>query len=84
MVEESVLYAEAVQVRPLPPGQGVIGDSVEIVKRRDKVCPRCSDGRPICTDRKPDGARYTHGETCATYDWADDVCAKCEIAMGDA
>lgn len=44
----------------------------------DRVCPRCSDGRPICRDTRPDGTRYTHEETCATYDWADDVCAACQ------
>lgn len=38
------------------------------------ACPRCSDGLPICTDMKPDGTRYTHAETCATYEWADDLC----------
>ncbi len=44
---------------------------------RKQVCPRCSDGRPICTDKKPDGSTWTHDETCATYEWADDVCADC-------
>ncbi len=41
------------------------------------VCPRCSNGRPVCSDWKPDGTRYSHDETCAIYDWADDVCAQC-------
>ena len=41
------------------------------------VCPRCSNGRPICQDLRPDGTKYTHEETCATYDWSDDLCADC-------
>lgn len=45
------------------------------------VCPRCSNGRPICTDRKPDGSYYSHVETCDTYEWAVDVCAQCEAEM---
>lgn len=45
------------------------------------VCPRCSNGRPICTDRKPDGSRYLHSETCATYRWANEVCSPCLRAM---
>lgn len=42
------------------------------------VCPRCSNGLPICTDVRPDGHPYTHAETCATYKWADDVCDDCK------
>lgn len=45
------------------------------------VCPRCSNGRPICTDLKPDGTYYSHTETCDTYEWAVDVCAQCEAEM---
>lgn len=47
----------------------------------EKVCPRCGDGRPCCADKKSDGAPYTHAETCATYEYADDVCASCKADM---
>ena len=47
------------------------------------VCPRCANGLPICADLRPDGIRWTHEQTCATYDWADDVCAKCEARMAE-
>ncbi len=45
------------------------------------VCPRCANGRPGCSDRKPDGSYYAHAETCALYEWADDVCSSCEAEM---
>lgn len=45
------------------------------------VCPRCANGRPCCADRKPSGERYSHAETCATYQWAADVCARCKVEM---
>lgn len=47
----------------------------------DDVCPRCANGRPGCTDIKPDGTRYTHEETCATYDWSTDLCPACAVAV---
>jgi hypothetical protein len=43
-----------------------------------EICPCCSDGRPICTDLRADGSRYSHEETCATYCWSDHLCAECE------
>lgn len=53
--------------------------------RSQRVCPRCSNGRPICTDTKPDGSPYAHADTCATYEWADDVCGRCQAeASGGA
>lgn len=41
------------------------------------ICPRCANGRPICVDRKPTGAQFSHEETCATYVWSDTLCAAC-------
>lgn len=31
------------------------------------VCSCCSSGWPTCADTRPDGARYTHAETCQKY-----------------
>ena len=46
-----------------------------------EVCPRCANGLPGCTDRRADGSVYTHAETCALYEWADDVCAECDAEL---
>jgi hypothetical protein len=59
------------------PRDGVVSDVLI-----PNVCPRCANGRPTCTSRKSDGSRYSHDETCATYDWADDVCGMCALEMG--
>jgi hypothetical protein len=45
------------------------------------VCPRCGSGWPCCTDRRPDGTKFTHAETCERYRDADDVCVSCDAAM---
>lgn len=47
----------------------------------EPLCPRCSNGLPICMDYKPDGTRYTHEETCATYNWGEVVCDRCRHEM---
>ena len=47
----------------------------------EPVCPRCGSGWPCCTDRRPDGTKFTHAETCERYRDTDDVCASCETAM---
>ena len=31
------------------------------------VCACCGSGWPTCADRRPDGTRYTHAETCRKY-----------------
>lgn len=41
------------------------------------VCPRCANGHPVCSDHRPDGTRYPHNDTCATYRWGD-LCPPCE------
>lgn len=45
------------------------------------VCPRCGNGLPSCSGRKPDGSRWEHWETCERYEWAADVCARCDGEM---
>ncbi len=42
------------------------------------VCPMCANGRPVCSDRKADGTRYSHAATCAVYEWGDDLCVDCK------
>ena len=66
---------------PILPG---LADANRDLLGVDDVCPRCGNGRPICTDTKPDGTRYTHAETCATYDWADVLCDRCLIVPEEA
>lgn len=41
------------------------------------LCPRCGDGRPCCADKRPDGTRYSHADTCETYEWSDELCPSC-------
>ena len=45
------------------------------------ICPRCGDGWPVCADTSPTGEKYTHAETCARYEWADDLCPPCDEEM---
>lgn len=46
------------------------------------VCPRCGSGWPVCADRNEDGIRvYSHADTCARYNWADDLCEDCDRIM---
>lgn len=69
---------------PDPPIEGMRAEPVVIVddpSRPVVVCPRCSNDLPICTDTKPDGGAYSHAETCATYTWADDLCADCSAEV---
>lgn len=40
------------------------------------VCPRCANGLPTCTDSKLDGTKFSHAETCATYNWGK-LCPVC-------
>lgn len=58
--------------------------AAQLAASRRQICPGCSDGRPICTDKKPDGSIWTHDETCATYRWADDLCESCAATLDDA
>lgn len=70
------------------------------VKKVWNVCPRCSNGRPVCSDPLPGAPprpelyepgwpesltreRYDHETTCATYEWADDVCEPCQRQMDE-
>lgn len=43
----------------------------------EPVCVCCGDGWPNCVDRRPDGSRYSHLDTCYRYKWAD-LCDRCE------
>lgn len=47
------------------------------------LCPCCgNDGQDrcyyICADRLPDGTQLAHDESCALYEYGDDLCVWCD------
>ncbi|OQQ32285.1 hypothetical protein A6411_10795 [Prescottella equi] len=52
----------------------------------EDLCPRCGIGAvtgwryPICADRRDDGTRWPHEETCQRYTYGD-LCADCERTL---
>lgn len=48
------------------------------------ICPRCSNGYPICADFKVIDPKRAHHLTCARYTWADGyLCGPCADEIVD-